>query len=281
MEEKTKKGKGATLVIILLIIIILGLVGYIYYTSSIMPKDNKKVEEKVESTEEKEIISDELKNDLLSIIPEDYNRFTDYFIESIYGVDKVLSKDVNKELLYEMAYRTINPTTEKEVLNSETDHMWDCGDKEQFDKALKNMYNIEAEIVDEPQIDEVESLKIYPMKDKVCRGLQGAGSDTRFLISSTYDYKKKDENIELYQYVLFGDCVQEESICDGYIIYADAKYKNELDKIVTKDAFAGKNTIEYFNNFMSKYYNQAAKYKHTFKPNDDGGYYWYSTEKVE
>ena len=34
-------------------------------------------------------------------------------------------------------------------------------------------------------------------------------------------------------------------------------------------------------NLFKKYYNQAAKYKHTFKPNDDGGYYWYSTEKVE
>ena len=38
---------------------------------------------------------------------------------------------------------------------------------------------------------------------------------------------------------------------------------------------------EYNKKFISKYYDEATEYKHTFMKNEDGTYYWLKTEIVK
>ena len=298
MEEgKTKKGKGSTIVIILLIIIILGLVGYIYYSSNITSKETKKADNTVESTKEEKYISDDEADKLLELIP-----------SRMYVTEKTVDSDGVAHLDEEGAFalypygetnntvdtidetvlqiRVFNKVLQEDEIDAEPKSDQDivplsCVNRENFDKVYKNDYNKIATNYDWKHVAGFSEDEMIITDEVVCFSNR-AGGDLYY-----DDIIKKDKsiiknnNVEIYTTVLFVACIAENSLCDGYAIYNDYEYKNELDRIITEDAYSGKKTDVYFNNFMNKYYKQGAKYKHTFKPNDDGGYYWYSTEKVE
>lgn len=54
---------------------------------------------------------------------------------------------------------------------------------------------------------------------------------------------------------------------------------SERKKIVAEEYIEDANEIDDKNEYISeKYSSKSKKYKHTFKKNDDGEYYWYSSE---
>ena len=69
MEEGKKKNKGLIVLVVILILIILGLVGYIMYGTNVVYK-HFKAEESTAEKEEETVISDEIINSLLDIVPE-------------------------------------------------------------------------------------------------------------------------------------------------------------------------------------------------------------------
>lgn len=51
--------------------------------------------------------------------------------------------------------------------------------------------------------------------------------------------------------------------------------------VVEKPMHIAKNYFEQYSKLLSKYYDEASEYVHTFMKNDDGSYYWLKTEKVK
>lgn len=60
---------------------------------------------------------------------------------------------------------------------------------------------------------------------------------------------------------------------DHYVLYTNSDMTTKL----TED------NVDWFesnDNILSKYENRMKRYKHTFKKNTNGTYYWYSTEPI-
>ena len=89
-------------------------------------------------------------------------------------------------------------------------------------------------------------------------------------------YKEKD-NLVIYVYALFEDCIKENSECDGWNVYSDPKLNNKIDEFLFDDKT---NNDEIMNNHVK----EASKYKIVCKPLDSNGntkYYWYSIERLK
>ena len=290
MEEKNKKGKGSTLVIILLLIIILGLVGYIYYTSTIAPKETKQEESISQSTEEGSVISDSLINALLDLVPEaefpiikqnsDINE-VDHYVVLPYDETHNSIDTIDESILNEMAfnsasekYGTIDSTDKSEIQPAA------CISREHFDKELKQNYNKTAErYYDYKEVPNGTGNQISITENSVCIANASGGIVTHSIFSKTDKSIYNGDNIEIYVSILFVDSIPD-SDGENMAIFNDYNFSNKLEESVKKIE-SHEDYIIIESNMMSKYYKQASKYKHTFKPNDDGGYYWYSTEKVE
>ena len=292
MEEgKTKKGKGSTIVIILLIIIILGLVGYIYYSSNITSKETKKADNTIERTEEETVISDSLISSLLDLVPYYDNVFgaEDEKKDLVpYYKDKYVVSDIDDELLIFEAYNYAVNSGEINV-QEKGDFQTGVGSGKcisisDLNKYLKKNYN--TTIVGESKEFGVPELgtagSFYMTSEDICLVPQESGMTYSYITSKTNKVEYNNEDIIVYTSVLFNYFSEVDTCgddwCINHTIYSDAAYKNVLEK--QKEKTEGLSTID-AEKLFKKYYGQAAKYKHTFKPNDDGGYYWYSTEKVE
>lgn len=284
MEEKNKKGKGSTLIIILLIIIILGLVGYIYYTSTIAPKETKQEESISQSTQEGSVISNELTNELLSLIPNNDTMGYDNKDYVPYYNNKYTVDDVNKNILIYESYKRVIKNNDKVFTKDGFETgitVGVCVKLSDLNEQLKKDYNISVEGKTEEfgVPDPFELAVFYMTEEYLCLVDQEGGMAGSFVITKTDDVKYENDDIEIYTSIIFASWEWNGESFDC-TISSDAEYKDVLEtKNVNKvDEFETQANKE---NLLQKYYKQASKYKHTFKPNDDGGYYWYSTEKVE
>ena len=60
--------------------------------------------------------------------------------------------------------------------------------------------------------------------------------------------------------------------------------EEEVQGITTKEFVKSKNSGVYYEDEMkllTKFYDQASEYKHTFIKNEDGTFYWYKSEIVK
>lgn len=60
--------------------------------------------------------------------------------------------------------------------------------------------------------------------------------------------------------------------------------EDEVEGITTKDFVKSKNGGDYYEDEMkllTKFYDQASEYKHTFMKNEDGTFYWYKSEIIK
>lgn len=91
----------------------------------------------------------------------------------------------------------------------------------------------------------------------------------------SYNEEDFDEYIYVYTKSVYVEnkCNEENSVCISHI-YTDA---NKTKKIIEKNL--GMDLYDCFED--EKVNNEAIKYKHKFKKNSDGTYYWYSVEPVK
>ena len=221
------------------------------------------------------VISDSTSNYLLSLVP--FLGSSDIFYEdNIYSRKKTLVTEVNKDILYEMALNTLNSIPDEEDLESK--YAWMCFERDLFDNKINEMYNIASNTVPRPALNELnKNKKIYPMENKVCITQNGNGINPGNIVTSIYKTEKEKNNIIIYVYALFEDCIKESSECDGWNVYSDPKLSNKLDEFLFED---DTNNDEMMNNYSDK----ASRYRFTFKPNNIDGttyYYWYSIEKIK
>lgn len=98
-------------------------------------------------------------------------------------------------------------------------------------------------------------------------------------INKMIDYKKDDNQITITEKAgfLYGD----EFTPNLYNSeMSDAIKIADYDEIKPKDSYI-KITDEFKNTLYKKYSDKFTIYKHTFKKNENGDYYWYSTKLVK
>ena len=260
--------KTKTFLMIVLTAVIIVFATTLFFTYKTKSFINKKVK-----TDEL-VITETTKNYLINLVPflGDSEVFYD---DNIFSKKKTLVSEVDNNILYEMALNTLNSIPDDEDL--EGNYGWMCYERDLFDNKIKEMYNISSNTVSRPTLSELgDAKKIYPMENKVCI-THNSNQNPGNVISSIYKTKKENKNIVIYAYSLFEDCIKENSVCDGWNVYSDSKLNNKIDEYLFDEDISDDDII-------NKHYEEAGRYKHTFKPIEIDGktkYYWYSTEKLE
>ena len=289
MEEGKKKNKGLIVLVVILILIILGLVGYIMYGTNVVYK-HFKAEESTTQKEEETVISDEIINSLLDIVPEaeypilkensEINE-VDHYVVVPYDNDHNTVDTMDETILngrsFDSAskkYGTVDSADKSEIQPAT------CITRENFDKELKRNYNKTTDrYYDYKAITDGSGAEISITENFVCVVNNSGGIISYVTLSKTdkAEYNKKD--IDIYVSVLFID-TRFGTNGENIAVFNDYNYSNKLEEISNvSDNTAEENTL-LENKILQDHYKEAAKYKHTFKLNDDGSYYWYSTEKV-
>lgn len=112
----------------------------------------------------------------------------------------------------------------------------------------------------------------------------GGGGATTYIynIRELEDAIEKDDNIYIIDKYMQLECNAEKGTHILYNTSDNAKIikewnTSEWNKLSKNEYYADKTDIESIKN---KYSSEMKKYKHTFKKNDQGIYYWYSTEPI-
>ena len=257
-------------------------------------KENKEEKEK-EKEEEKIVLSDQEIKKYLSYVPFDNgtveicaNPFDDcpHYYDDAYSGNKETIDKINKEILLFSAYVNVpeykfkdgeeRPVHDAKYVGSEGVKVTD------FDKVFKKS-DVEKYIKDAYNV----SMSELPTRLSVPAGILYLSSDGEYYITSygrgAIYYKKDSKNVN-YQ-INNGDLTITEEVVfiyDNapleltYKVYANTlnlhNSQNELINITSRGF--NKNYDDILSNL--KY----TKFKHTFKKNDSG-YYWYSTEVVD
>lgn len=286
MEEKkevsVKNTKSTTLVIVMLIIVILGLAGLVFYQNKLLDKEREKVNsnktDNTSSEVEQKRFSEEELNNYLKMVPylQEYNSDAGY--EEMYDYDEdaytgklVTANDLNEKLLLAQAYRHAERTDTKEEINHPA-----CGDnkcsafiyvkEETFKKTVKDMYNI-----DTIKVDGFNTGEGYV---KLSKGYYAAimtrGSMPIHKYNKLIKYEVKDNDLVIYEKVLFTASI-------SAVTYVLKTTNSDLSTSLIQPTLGNFDEAEKYalNNIDS-----GNTYKHTFKVNNEGNYYWYSSELV-
>lgn len=296
MEEK-KNNKGLVWLIVILIILVLGLIGYIVYDKALSADNNLKNENTTSTTtttEKKEIITEEDLEKYLSYVPFEYNSQVMYCTWNndgdcnneikyfdAYSKGKVKIEDINDELLLRMAiYKT-----------------QDVSSTDSFESDFSICGQGETCVLDEYYKGESVKAKIYEMYNKnvdlkefsVGGGYayykngyyaigHGAGNYPPTKLNKIINYKISNNELVIVEQAIF--IYEMTSKTDGIDITKATNYDNEdILKSFSYDSCAESNTCsEISDKYAKENLNNSNKFKHTFKLNDKGTYYWYSTE---
>lgn len=300
------KSTGKTVTIIILILIILGLGGYIAYDKLIIEKNapqTEKTEEKNENIEENKLNDEDIKA-YLEYIPfenddnvllcswnptKGYNCENEVKYLDAYSSSKATKEEISDELMLRMAIYKSEELDMSEFFESDFDL---CGEDENGNKRscmmgqyysandvinnIKKMYNRNVE----PKDFSAGGCQVYYKNDAFAVGCS-AGNNPPAKINKIDSYEIKDDELLIYEKALF--------------IYELTTKTNNFIDITLQTAYKEDNIIKSFNvenydannisteakEFAEDNLDSANKYKHTFKKNNNGEYYWYSTEIVK
>lgn len=274
-ESKTVRLSTVILLFIILILVVALVLMYMYYnkdsknevsvnnTNSIKSiEENNKKELSVTSSTVKEVY-----NYIPAISENAYADEAEAF-PNAYQKKMITVDDLNSKLLLAKAYDNL----EKD--NVATEYRLEA--KKVTEQALK-MYNKEIE----PITFSYGAIGLQ-YKDGTYEFSNGGYSS--IAMENIYNIEEAyEENDELYiidNYIMVvikdGD-IQSGDETTSLSIYDSSDSKKVLEKetINRDETFDYEKFVDYIN---EKYSSKAKKYKHTFKKNDDGEYYWYSSE---
>ncbi len=279
------KKRGLIIIIIILSILVVCLGGYFIYDKFIADNDIPNEDGNINKVD---INSAEVKN-LYYIIPGSYRGIDTYPNRPAYQNKLVTINDMSVENivvggLYHYAYVNCKESTantasiNKEVIYSE----------------IKNIYNYEINdfLINSSGIFEDEAGKYfyiynddnqkYVLKNNIFTGFGENICDYYLDEETSYKLKKaekSDNEYYLYDYVYY--LTEEGTDEDNLItlsVYKDYEKTNLIEKI--KYNYEDENLSGPNKTIINKYPNEKHMYKHTFKQNTDGSYYWYSSEPV-
>lgn len=289
MENKEPKTIRLTTVVLLLIILVLAValvLMYIYYNSDTKMETiaatntNNSMTLSVTNADEngkKELdINDSMVQKLYEYIPDevDYDD-SENRLKNAYQSKKVTIDDLDDELVLGHAFANIEIPVNERIAIDETTPVtaWYKAKPNRLQDMIKQMYNTEFE-----------------NKGFVLKGTYGSYEDGMYTFSfggGGNQYESGVQNIE--------EAYEENDelyIIDSYLWYSSEHSEDgsnseilkvynpaNNDYIIKREVISEIDLLEKEDIYVKEnYFSEAPKYKHTFKKNDAGEYYWYSSE---
>lgn len=275
MEEK-KNNKGIIWVIIILIFLILGLIGYIVYDKVVLENNsmNNNVLNNTTTTtttiKNQETLTEEEINKYLSYVP------FSLLHEDAYHSNSTNINNVNKAAILFTVFH--HDSLENSTYGDNENCFGEsCIIEESFNKKLEEMYNV--------KIDSFKSVYVESEKWKNFESYLLLKEGHYFELGyGGGKYKSQVSNIsseilneQLIIYEQIGIIVQHAGEVN---VYNGGKSIKEYTH-TSEGNFDGINLEELAEQYVKDNINEFNKYKHIFKKNSDGTYYWYSTEVVK
>lgn len=284
------KDKKKLLIILLIFVgfVLTGIGGYLIYNNTVdnnesnntensnVDNDNEDNDDNSVEDDNKDEISETVKflyevvigkkmNEINSIYSGDGFSFN--ILRGLYTKDEhiLFSYGETHEMALNVAGRLGKIETEKvnqgDVISISTVKVSDVKD------AYHLVYGNDKEFLEKPfhsaQYDACEIVE----DNYVCKRYIGGGIVSPYALYTMYrDYEIDDSNLYIYEKAIFGFDDFEKAY------YSDFEYLNKIAELTDKDV----ETV-----FKTENDNYTLVYKHTFKKNSDGTYYWYSTAPVD
>lgn len=295
--EKPKKRIVLKMLLMLIIGILLGGGAWYLIDSNIIKKDDdnktndtKEVkEEKLESLD----VNSELVTNLLSYIPGKNMVFDTIKLNeerSIYLDKKVTISDMKDAVIL---YTVVNNglSNKGRIYDDETMEVYEEGYVDENGSTICDWCAYSGELVqnkvrelygDFSKVDNQdfsyyeESCRYSEAKDYYyCEN--GGGGPRPDNITKVYKAEESDDAIYIYEKYLFlsNDWDEDDITILSRTLWDNILMQNKIDSWNKEEDT--KTTEE----IMTKYESQASLYKHTFKKNKDGNYYYYSTEPIK
>lgn len=281
---KTKNNKGLILLVIILIISVIGLAGYIVYDKVISKEsDNKEEVTKVEEKEEiKDITNTELAKGLHSTL------ITKDKASGLYFENKVTSLEVSNADL--IVFNIKNYLTDNNINLGESEQIKCAGDgfetidecgshkinKSDITTYMQNKYNnnIKYELSkDLNKFYELYGTYVVVSNDETYEIMADSSASGFFFIKSKLvKAEQDDEYVYIYDKAVF--CTAGAGSFYFYNMMHDGLYSStEEDSLLSIEEKAE----DILNNLSDK----LDTFKHTFKKDSDGIYYWVSSEMLK
>lgn len=287
MEEKkevsVKNTKSTTLVIVMLIIVILGLAGLVFYQNKLLDKEREKANSNKVDNPTCEVEQNKFcevgLNNYLKMVPYLQEYYPDADSEEMYDYDEdaytgklVTANDLDVKLLLAQAYRYAERTNVQHSINHPI-----CGndlctadiyvEEKTFKETVKDMYNI-----DTIKVDGFNTGEGYV---KLSNGYYAAIMTRGNLPINKYNklikYEVKDNDLIIYEKVLFTASV-------SAVTYVLKTTNSDLSTSLIQPTLGNYAESE---KYILDNIDSGNTYKHTFKVNSEGNYYWYSSELVK
>lgn len=298
------------LLFIIFILIIAMIFMYFYFTNS--NKENTNIiENTVESTSENEFSNslnteDSIQEDTnatstikkIDINSSEVQQLYKYIMkvnpsqeELVYRNTKVTEKDLNNQLKLATVFENITRNDASKIKNvtdsygSTTEHVYYS--KNTIENMTKKIFGNTASIKHETYEGLLAQAKEYKNGEYDCYEYQGGGG--YLWILSCSDLINAEQNgDEIYIYDRYVHIFENDVSGNSCTIYDSSDKSNIIATNVdsntflknaktTTDEYSSKVIIDNLNTITN---NKIKTFKHTFKKNTNGSYYWYSTEPV-
>lgn len=266
MKTEKKKNPNHTITIVVLIILIIGLSSYIIYDKFIS-NNNENI------TNDTKQLTDEQINKLMSYIPK-YGSSPYEKIKDAYSGENHTIDTINEEVLLYMATNnsdtsdvSINVLSQEIIDNFKDITIWNVSD---VNETLKTMYNKTS-----VSIKEAPSPGGIIIKDNsyYCYGV-GAGAYGFEKESKIISHNFENNDLIIYEKAGFfatADSLYTYVFDNSYSLHLDSNHENAMKEIE-------QNRNDLAREYINDNWDLFKTFKHTFKQNKNGDYYWYSTE---
>lgn len=309
--ERRKPSVFLSFILILIGAVICALIFLIFFGDKIINQENQEIQEQEDTSEGekveiKEVVKEvrklnlNVEGDFITLL---YGKLTTYnsFLPLVYNVEKTTfdSLSDNNKLLYtlsnsksiKMSLRQVASKLDNKMTYTEQEMSNYSADKIEIkdaSKKYKSIYGADKEI---PLIDADTGMGYvyeYVPEDNCFYGhsyMGGGGSSFSYKTNIT-KCEANEDGTEVYIYEDFIAMNQTKSSSEGnlWTLYTDSGQSNIVKDDILETYSNGNSLFENMSKeeFLNKYLEtNGVNYKHTFKLDDDGNYYWYSTEVNE
>lgn len=313
MEEKKEPIKirlsTVILIFIIFILVIAMLAMYIFYNK----KDDKQIVEKAniekkiadneehntevvnnQTKQETNIITSEEKEiDINSDIIQKLNKYILKFRADdekiVYQSKKITSENMENKLKLATIFNNLTEKDASEVIENTDEQKQEIFKKEIVEKKAKEIFGDNVSIIHENCTYNLAENIIYENGVYKRSQFQGGGG-TAWETSSNMLIKAEQVGNEIYIYDKYVHIIEnlENSTFDIYTASDRTVKIKENVNFVTSGVYDGLDNLsneeynkQFFKNLKKICENKIKTFKHTFKKNSDGSYYWYSTEPIE
>ncbi len=288
MDTSSKERKKKMIITVILGILIIYAALYILLFNYLVPNQKKN------DQDQNDILSATDQEVLVSMIPYIHNVMDDAGSTGVYDVELRNTNNLSDIVLFNMAYNVLAKDegnflvgNDERFVQFQNKYCKDENSKcfilyrSSLESVLKRNYNKESYEWQTFQIGaNANNECLYENGEFYCHVLTTPEEDTIKKAGVVALAKKDENNVYIYEKVLFLDGYSETKNDNGYLIHA-----NNIFKYYRSDNYAFNEAIDiespdgkYESELIKKYDNQVQIFKSTFKKESNGSYTWVSTE---